>query len=275
MNYSFTQKYGPWGLVTGGARGIGKALAEQMAARGLHVIIVDVLEKEAQLVALDLSARFQIQTKIIYANLEKPDDVNLVIQACESYSIGLFCCNHASTHLFPDNKLKLWLDTSEKDLNAMLQINLISSLNLIYHFAHKMRSLKRGGIIITASGAAIIGQPYLAHYSATKAFLATLGTTLWQEFKREGIDMLTVLPGATNTLAATRFLNEEGKKKIPLMLPEKVAETAFRSLGKKIRVTPGIQNIIQTIILTILPRSLGIALLAKFIPRFFSVSTNS
>ena len=124
MEASFVHRYGPWAVVTGGARGIGKALTEKVASRGLNVIIVDILE-EAHQVAREISERFQIQAKVIQADLGDLGHVERVIKECEPFSIGLFCCNHASTHLFPDGKLRLWLDTSEKDLDIMLQVNLV------------------------------------------------------------------------------------------------------------------------------------------------------
>lgn len=270
MEQSFIQKYGPWGVVTGGTRGIGKALAESLASRGLNVVIIGT--RNVKEVAEELAARYQIQTKAIQADLGDSTQIDRIMEECQDLTVGLFCCNHASTNLFPEGKpFRRWLDTSEENLNAMLQINLVSSEKLMYRFAQRMRPLKKGGIIIVSSRAAQIGTPYVAHYSASKAFLLTLGTALWWELRQEGIDITTVLPGATNTAAGLKCLNEEGKAKIPLMAPEKVAETAIRSLGKKISVIPGIQNNIESFFLSLLPKRFALKFFDKVFNRFFAL----
>jgi uncharacterized protein len=269
MKQAFIQKYGPWGVVTGGTRGIGKALAESMASRGLNVVICGT--REVKEVAKEIADRFQVQTKAIYADLGDPSQVDRITEACKDLAVGLFCCNHASSHLFPDGKWRHWLDTSEEDLDAMLQINLASGIKLMHRFAEKMRSRKKGGLVIVSSRAAQIGTPYVAHYSASKAFLSTLGATLWWELGQEGIDVTTILPGATKTTAALKFMSEEGKAKLPMMSPESVAETAICSLGKKISVIPGFSNNVQSFILSLLPKRIGMRFLDKVIQRFFSV----
>ncbi len=272
MEQSFIQKYGPWCVVTGGTRGIGKALAENVASRGLNVVIIGT--RDVKEVAEEIAARFQVQTKGIQANLGDLSQVDRIMEECQGLSVGLFCCNHASTHLCSDGKFRRWLDTSEEELDAILQINLASSTKLMYRFAQKMRPLKKGGIVIVSSRAAQIGAPYVAHYSAAKAFLSTLGTTLWWELRKEGIDVTTIFPGATKTVAGLKCLSEEGRAKLPLMAPEKVAETAIRSLGKKISVIPGIQNNIESFILSLLPRHFGMWFLDKVLSRFFSIYKN-
>lgn len=142
MEGSFIQKYGPWGVVTGGTRGIGKAFAESLASRGLNVVIIGT--RDVKEVAEELAVRFQVQTKPIQAELGDPNQVDRIMEECQNLSVGLFCCNHASTNLFPEGQsFRRWLDTSEEDLDAMLQINLASSAKLLYRFAQRMRPLKK------------------------------------------------------------------------------------------------------------------------------------
>ncbi len=267
-------KYGPWALITGAARGIGKAFAKQIAHLGINVILVDILQDELDQIAQELGSF--VQVKAIQVDLGDPVQVSRLIDACIPYEIGLFCCNHAATHLFPDGRLRLWADTDWTSLSAMLDVNLHTSLKLTYFFAQKMRILKRGGIILVSSGAALMGSPYLAQYSAIKAFLTNLGETLWWELKRDGIDVITVLPGATRTPGALRFMNELGQKKIALMSPEDVAQAALNSLGKKLSVIVGWKNRFQAFLTGyLLPRHWSISAFGAFFPRFFNVFSKS
>lgn len=271
---AFQIKYGPWALITGAARGIGKAFAQKIAHLGINVILVDILQDELDQTARELSSF--VQVKAIHADLGDPVQVEGVIAACTPYEVGLFCCNHASTHIFPDGKLRLWADTDWTSLSTMLEVNLHASLKLTYAFVQKMRTLKRGGIILVSSGAALTGCPYLAQYAAIKAFLTHLGETLWWELQRDGIDVITVLPGATRTPGALHFMNKMGQKKIPLMPPEEVAQTTLSSLGKKLKVIPGWKNRFQSFITThLLPRRWSISAFGKFSPQFFNIVSKS
>lgn len=270
MAKDLVKKYGKWAAVTGAAQGIGRAFAEEIASRRMHVLLIDILD--AGPVAAEIAKRFSVETAAIQADLGESSQVARVLQESKAYEVGLFCCNHASTHMFPDGKLRRFLDIPEAALESMLQVNVASCVRLIYGFAQRMQERKRGGILITSSGEALVGGPYLVHYAASKAFLAMLGDGLWWELQRDGIDVTTVFPAAVNTQAATRFLTDEGRKNVPLMAPEQVARSALEALGKKMRVTPGIQNKIQSFLFSrIFSRRCTVRMLAKFMPRFFSV----
>jgi uncharacterized protein len=116
MKQSFVSKYGPWAVVTGGTRGIGKSLAKSIASRGLNVVIIGI--RDVAQVAEEIAARFHVQTKAVQADLGVPSQVDRVIEECKDLSVGLFCCNHASTGLQTHEQFRKWLDTSEEDLDA-------------------------------------------------------------------------------------------------------------------------------------------------------------
>lgn len=268
----FSNRYGPWAVITGAARGLGEAFANECAFLGLNVILIDVLASELEQTATRISSSCPVQVKTILADLSDPSQVKQAIQECEFYSVGLFCCNHAATHLFADGKLKRWLDTPLQDLRQMLQINLSSSLELLFYFAQKMRSHSRGGIVLVSSGACLGGAPYLGQYAATKAFLTNLGETLWWELKRDGIDITTVIPGLTKTPGMLRFINSLGQQKMPMMLPSTVASITLGHLGKGPIVIPGWRNKLQSFLTTrLLPRKWTISFLGKIFPQFFHV----
>jgi len=268
----FKEKYGPWAIVTGAARGIGKAYARELASRGLNVLLVDLLEEELNQTAEEIRSEFPIQCHSIRADLSNSQERQTVIDQSEQYSIGLFCCNHAMTKLFADGKLRAWIDTPIENLQQMVQVNLGSSIALIHHFANRMAVQHRGGILILSSMGAISGAPYVTQYGATKAFLANLGEALFWELKCKGVDVTTVLPGLTRTNDVEKGLTEYGRKTLSMMEPSEVASISLNALGKQCSVIPGKGNQLQHFFLSRLaPRSMSISFFGKIFPKCFHV----
>lgn len=269
---NFKEKYGPWAIVTGAARGIGKAYARELASRGLNVLLVDLLEEELNQTSEEIRLEFPIQCHCIRADLADFRQRQEVIKQSEQYSIGLFCCNHAMTKLFADGKLRAWIDTPIDNLQKMIQVNLESSVALIHHFANKMAVQQRGGILILSSMGAISGAPYVTQYGATKAFLANLGEALFWELKCKGVDITTVLPGLTRTNDVEKGLTEYGRKTLSMMEPSEVARISLQALGKQCSVIPGKGNQLQHFFLSRLaPRSMSISFFGKIFPKCFRV----
>ncbi len=266
------KRYGACAVVTGAARGIGKAFAIELAAAGMQLILIDILPQELQDTAAELKSTYNISVIAVEADLGAKEGVDKVLQIIADHEIGLFCCNHASTHLFADGKLREWVDISTEELNAMVHINITAAVAMVHSVANAMRKRGKGGIVLVSSGSALSGSPYLSQYAATKAFLANLGETLWWELGKYGIDVVTVFPGATNTPGAIKFFSLEGKQKIPMMTPEAVAKESLAGLGKKMQVIPGFMNKVQTLVTTrLLPRKIWLFCFGKMFSRFLNV----
>lgn len=87
--------------------------------------------------------------------------------------------------------------------------------------------------MLIASGTALQGSPGYANYAATKAFNLVLGESLWYELRDENVDVLSFVPGPTNTPGMRKSLPrlEEGVEVGPIRLPSKTAESAIEALG--------------------------------------------
>jgi short-subunit dehydrogenase len=84
----------------------------------------------------------------------------------------------------------------------MLMVNCNVPMQLAHGFIPRLRKRTKGGMIFTSSIEALIGCPYSTAYSASKALVNALGEGLWAELQPEGIDVLTLCPGATESEAA-------------------------------------------------------------------------
>jgi short-subunit dehydrogenase len=76
------------------------------------------------------------------------------------------------------------------------------------------RERRKGGLLLVNSGACYGGAPFMATYSATKAFTLCFGESLWAELRRHGVDVLTLIMGMTDT-PALRALLAEKRRPLP------------------------------------------------------------
>ena len=107
--------------------------------------------------------------------------------------IGLLVCNAASSYEGPYFKASL------AKYREVIEVNCQGALALIDMAAPGMAERRRGGIIVMSSMAAFQGSPYVAVYSATKAFLLSLAEALAVEMKPRGIDVLACCPAVVRT----------------------------------------------------------------------------
>jgi short-subunit dehydrogenase len=112
----------------------------------------------------------------------------------------------------------------------MLMVNCHTPMLLANGFIPRLRQRGGGGILFTSSIEALLGVPFSAGYSASKGFLLRLGEALWGELTPEGIDVLTLCPGATDTEALARAGMDPAR--LPnVMSPAAVARLALENLS--------------------------------------------
>lgn len=225
---TFALRYGPWALVTGAAQGIGSAFAELLAQRGLNLLLVDKQEAELSEVVGTLRRRYEVQAKAVIVDLARPDFVDIVNAQAADLAVGLLICNAALGQVGP------FLSESLESLQSAIDINCKAPAILAHTFGTQMAQRGQGGIILMASGTAFYGNPFVAHYAATKAYNLVLGEGLWYELRQRGVDVLAYIPGPTNTpgLRKSQPKLKEGVAVGMVKLPAQTAEAALNALGK-------------------------------------------
>ena len=93
---------------------------------------------------------------------------------------------------------------------AMLHRNCVVPTQLCHHFGAAMVARHRGGIILVSSAAAFAGGPNLAVYAGTKAFDMVFAESLWADLHGEGVDVLSLVLGETDTPALRRLREQRG-----------------------------------------------------------------
>ncbi len=239
---SFKEKYGDYALVTGASSGIGREFAFQLASKGLNLVLVARRKNILEKLATQLNAKYAINVKVIAIDLLHSDALEVIKKATDSLSLGLAVLNAGmETHgNFTSNNLN-----KEK---AVLRLNTELPMELAHALASKMQSRNRGGIIFVSSTFGHQAVPYFANYSASKAYILSLGQALNYELKKSGIDVMVLSPGLTKT-EMVESMSDIDFSKIPITEMEvmPVVKKALRGLGNKQIVIPGKRNVFMDI----------------------------
>lgn len=220
---------GKTALVTGAARGIGKALALRFAAEGANIAFTDLeindaaKETEKEIVALGVKVKGYASNA---ANFEQTHEVVAQIVA-DFGSIDVLVNNAGIT------KDGLMLKMTEAQWDAVLTVNLKSAFNFIHAVVPVMSKQRKGSIINMSSVVGVHGNAGQCNYSASKAGMIGLAKSIAQEMGKRGIRANAIAPGFIIT-AMTDQLSEDVKKgwydKIPLHrggTPEDIADVAL------------------------------------------------
>lgn len=226
MTIALTAKYGPWGIVAGGSDGVGAAFAHGMACRGMNVVLVARRVPVLEAFADDIRAKHGVEVRTVALDLSAPDALSELVRATSGLEVGLFVYNAGG-----DDSSAAFLD---KDLDTHLRLvsrNCTSVLEAAYRFGAPMVARGRGAMVLVTSGAAWAGGATLAAYGATKAFDLLLAEGLWAEWRASGVDVLSLVLGATDTPSLHRVLDAKGGSYGKLADPGDVAEEALEHLA--------------------------------------------
>ncbi|MFI5251511.1 MAG: 3-oxoacyl-[acyl-carrier-protein] reductase [Bacteroidota bacterium] len=203
-------------LVTGGSRGIGKAIAVSLAEAGASVMILDVLPMEEINKTVDELRKLGVSSAAYQADARSFEQAAKTIDEIvkEYQRIDILVNNAGITR---DNLL---LRMSEEDWNAVLDINLKSVFNFTKAASKHMMSQRSGKIISIASVVGIMGNAGQANYSASKAGIIGFTKSIAKELGSRNIQVNAVAPGFIET-PMTAKLNEEQRKKLADTIPLK------------------------------------------------------
>ncbi len=220
---------GKTALITGAARGIGKAIALKFASEGANVAFTDLViddngkATEQEIAAFGVKAKGYASNA---ANFEQTEEV--VAKIKEDFGAVDILVNNAGI-----TKDGLMLRMTEGQWDAVIAVNLKSAFNFIHACLPIMMRQRGGSIINMASVVGVHGNAGQANYSASKAGLIALAKTVAIEMGSKGIRANAIAPGFIET-AMTAALSEaqrdEWRKKIPLRRGGQVEDIANTAL---------------------------------------------
>lgn len=243
----FFRRYGPWALVTGASSGIGEAMARKLAERGLSVVLVARRRERLEALARDIERTHRVETSIIEADLGDATVPSRIDDLTRDLAIGLVVANAGFGHK------GAFVDAPRDELSRMIDVNCRSTMALAHVFAPRLVTRGSGGLVITSSTAAFQAIPYTAVYAATKAFDLALAEGLAHELAPQGVDVVALCPGSTDT-EGPRRTGVDPQKTPFTMQPGPVAEAALDALGRSHIVVPGLSNRLGAALAGLLPR---------------------
>ena len=200
-------------LVTGGAQGIGKAIALLLAEKGSDVIVSDVNLEKAEETAREIEA-LRRRSMAIRANVAVFDEVEQMVRALiERFGRIDILVNNAGIA-----RDKLLLRMTEEDWDAVLDINLKGTFNCTKAVIRHMSKQRSGRIVNIASVVGEMGNAGQANYSASKAGVIGFTKTIAREFASRGITVNAIAPGYIVT-PMTDALPEKAKEELKRMIP--------------------------------------------------------
>jgi short-subunit dehydrogenase len=201
----FKDRYGPWALVAGASDGVGAAWARAMAERGLNVVLLARRQALLDELSESIHAETGVGTRAVAIDLSSPDAMSRIVAATDGLEIGmLMYCAGADPNYAP------FLDQPVDAVLPMLQRNCVVPLRVCHHFAGPMKARGRGGIVVLSSGAALVGSRHMVVYGASKAFDLVMTESLWAELHEDGVDVLALVLGLTDTPSLRRLLARRG-----------------------------------------------------------------
>src|SRR5262245_61760541 len=182
-------------LVTGGSRGIGRAIARALVAEGAHVAVTGLSGAHLSSARPSIEEAGPGSVETLQADVRKNDDVQRAVAATVARFGGLdILVNNAGVGIF-----KPVADMSPEDWATVIDTNLTGVFNCCHAAIPHLRARGGGYIINISSLASRNAFPNAAAYCATKAGLNQFSEALMQEVRYDGIRVSYVLPGSVAT----------------------------------------------------------------------------
>lgn len=202
-------------IVTGGSRGIGAAIAKELAGKGCNIAILDVGNMDlAEALCKELETTFNVKAACFTCDVSNFDAAKEAVAAVkkEFGTVDILINNAGITR---DGLLAMM---KEPDWDAVLNVNLKGAFNMIRHTSSIFMKNRYGRIVNISSVAGVFGNAGQINYSASKAGLIGLTKTVCKELGSRNITCNAVAPGliATDMTKDLGIAGEELKKAVPL-----------------------------------------------------------
>jgi short-subunit dehydrogenase len=246
----------PYALITGASRGIGRAIAIELAKNNYNLLLTARSYALLEQVAEEIKKLYSVQVYIIALDLFDINSPQKIYNWCveNDYQVSILINNagYGSSGSFQN--------FSAGENTNLIQLNVIAPTQLCQLFIPLLKHHSNAHIMNIASTAAYQAVPYLTVYSASKAYLQRFSRGLSQELSDTNISVTCISPGPTDTdWAKTAQLPDKALKlgeKLN-MKPAAVAKIAVRSMfAKKTEIVPGFMNRLGVFMAWLLPKKI-------------------
>ncbi|XP_007941266.1 very-long-chain 3-oxoacyl-CoA reductase-like [Orycteropus afer afer] len=232
--------HGAWAVVTGATDGIGKAYAQELAKRGLNIVLISrnlhKLEQEAK----EIERLHGVLTRVMQTDFTGGLEIyGAIEEGLKGLEIGVLVNNVGMVYSKTLGKL-LDLENPAKSLSDTVNCNMMSVVQMTRIILPQMVSRRRGLILNLSSVAGNQPHPLFAVYAATKAFVRNFSLAVAAEYFSEGVTVQTVSPCLVST-----NINNHPKTGLLVKSPKDWAEQAVNTLGLSSHISGCLSHHVQ------------------------------
>ena len=204
---------GKCAVVTGGGRGIGKAICLKLAGMGADISVVDILESEAAGTAAEVEALGR-RSLAVACDVSSPPEVQAMFAEVAD-SLG-------GVHILINNagitRDDLMMRMSDEDWKKVIEVNLSGAFNCCREASKYFIKQRFGRVVNVSSVVGLMGNAGQVNYSASKAGIIGLTKSMAKELATRGVTANAVAPGYVDT-EMTRAISEQARSKLISLIP--------------------------------------------------------
>lgn len=249
-------------VITGAARGLGKAFSFELSKKGYNTILIDLPGKGLKNVCANIESKNNNKSLFYETDLRKIENVvDITNDINKKYNVSILINNAGigGTKKFDDADINY--------LNSIIQLNIMTTTIMIKQLLSNLQKQEKTYILNVSSMAAFSPVAFKTVYPASKNFVYSFTRGLHQEYKDSNVFISVVNPGPMKTNpAVTSRINKLGFiGKIGLLSPEEVAEISIRQLFKRYSLIRLKGNWFSCLLLKSVPIWLKLPLLSRVV----------
>lgn len=208
-------------LITGGSRGIGRAVCVKLASMGMNIVFNYQSGEEAANETKELCEAYGVDVLVVKADISIPQDCEQLVKSAQEFGNGRIEVLVNNAGITRDNLL---MKLKNEDLDRVIDVNLKGTFYMMREVSRIMLKQRYGHIINMSSVVGVMGNAGQVNYAASKAAVIGMTKSLARELAGKKINVNAVAPGMIET-AMTDAINEAAREKI-------IAGIPFGEIGK-------------------------------------------